>query len=245
MQSAEESAQAAGSEDYLAGDTRDLATDISITALRPRGPRGATFTVELSNGEILRLQAETVARRGLNVGDVVDSAAILAWQREDSFRRAVEAGLNYVSFRPRSNKEVTDHLHKKSFDSAACDHALHRLAELGYVDDAAFARFWVESRDSFRPRGRRALAWELRRKGVDDAIIEDTLDRFAGNESCLARAAARKRAATLATDDALKFRRSLGSFLARRGFGYEVIGQVVNEIWEEQGTDNPHCDEAD
>ena len=207
----------------------------SITALRPQGAKQAYITVELSSGERLRLRSETVASRGLNVGDTVNTAAILVWQRDDSNRRAVEASLNFVSYRPRSSKELADHLRKKSFDGPARDHAIGRLQELGYLDDTAFARFWVESRDTHRPRGRRALAWELRKKGVAEAVIEDALARCGSDEATLARQAARKRATTLKTADPYKFRQQLGAFLARRGFSYEVIEQVVDELWEELG----------
>ena len=207
---------------------------VTITALRPRGAKARSFTVELSTGESLRLRAETVAARGLGVGDTVDAAAIAAWQRDDNNRRAVEAGLTFVSYRPRSAKEVADHFRKKAFDAAARDHALRRLTELGYVDDAAFARFWVESRDTHRPKGKRALAWELRQKGVADATIEDALARFGGDEASLAAKVARKRAATLVTDDPYRFRRQLGAFLARRGFDYAIVEQVVSELWQER-----------
>ena len=139
-------------------DCGENATTATITALLPRGAKGNAFTVELSNGERLSLRSETVATHRLSVGDTVDSAAITAWQRDNSARLAVEAGLNFISFRPRSTKEVADHLRKKSLDTAARDHAIGRLQELGYLDDAAFARFWVESRDTHRPRGKRALA---------------------------------------------------------------------------------------
>ena len=207
---------------------------VTITALRPRGAKGTSFTVELSNGESLRLRAETVASRGLNVGDAVDATDIHVWQRDDSNRRALEAGLNFISYRPRSSKEVDAHLRRKSFDAATRDHAVHRLRELGYLDDAAFARFWVESRETHRPKGQRALAWELRQKGIADAIIEDVLARYGGDETALACAAARKRAATIVTADYDEFRRKLGTFLARRGFSYEVIEQVVDELWTER-----------
>jgi len=210
------------------------ADTVTITALRPRGAKGTSFTVEMSNGESLRLRAETVASRGLNVGDAIDATDIHAWQRDDSNRRALEAGLNFISYRPRSAKEVADHLRKKSFAEAARGHAVHRLRELGYLDDAAFARFWVESRETHRPKGQWALAWELRQKGIGDAIIEDVLARFGGDETALARMAARKRTPAMATADYDEFRRKLGTFLARRGFSYEVVEQVVDELWEER-----------
>lgn len=207
---------------------------VTVSALRPRGAKGTAYTVELSNGERLVLRADTVAARGLHVGDTFAAATLGDWQRDDSNRLAVETGLNLISYRPRSAKEVSDHLRRKSFAEAARDHAIHRLQELGYLDDAEFARFWVESRMAHRPRGKRALAWELREKGIADAIIEDALARIASDETAVARAAAHKRAATIATADYDTFRRKLGTFLARRGFSYEVVEQVVEDLWKER-----------
>ena len=213
---------------------------VTITALQPRGANGGYFFVEISSGETLQLRAGTVAEHGLHVGKAIDAAAIRLLQQDDSKRRAVEVGLNFISYRPRSAKEVANHLRKKALDPTARDHAIRRLEELGYVDDAEFARFWVESRDTHRPRGKRALAWELRQKGVGDAIIEDVLAHFAGDEAALAGEAARKRAATLDASDPYKFRRQLGAFLARRGFSYDVAEQVVGELWEELATEDSY-----
>ena len=100
-------------------DCGENATTATITAILPRGAKGNAFTVELSNGERLSLRSETVATHRLSVGDTVDSAAITAWQRDNSARLAVEAGLNFISFRPRSTKEVADHLRKKSLDTGS------------------------------------------------------------------------------------------------------------------------------
>lgn len=238
--------EAPGGDGSLLSDRPEATSLLSVISLRPLGAKGSTFAVELSNGERLRLRSETVATHGLNVGAAVDAEAVLDWQRDDNNRRGLEAGLNYVSYRLRSTKEVNDHLRKKSFDAAACSHAVKRLKELGYLDDAEFARFWVESRDTHRPRGKRALAWELRRKGIADSVIEDVLARFAGDERTLARTAARKRAATLASNDPMEFRSKLGAFLARRGFGYDVAEQVVNELWEElRDVDSPGSTRVD
>lgn len=218
----------------IEGDPRCEVEDelVTITLLRPRGAKGSSFTVELNNGERIVLRADTVASQGIHVGDTFEAATVGDWQRDDSFRLAVEVGLNFISYRPRSAKEVDDHLRGKSFDDAARDHAMNRLKELGYLDDAEFARFWVESRLAHRPRGRRALAWELRQKGIADATVEDVLARYGGDEAALACVAARKRAATIVTAEYDEFRRKLGTFLARRGFSYEVVEQVVRDLWE-------------
>ncbi len=100
-------------------------------------------------------RAEARARRGA----VDDPATVL------------DAAARFLEVRPRSTEEVRRRLREAGYRADLVEGAIVRLAALGYLDDAAFARAWVESRDRARPRGARALRDELRRKGVptDDA----------------------------------------------------------------------------
>jgi regulatory protein len=111
---------------------------------------------------------------------------------------------------------------------------LVRLRQTGLVDDAAFARYWVENRDAFSPRGSRALRAELRLKGVGDeevrGVLEDGRDEAAG-----AHAAGERKARQLKGLDRRTFRQRLGAFLARRGFSYDAISQVTDRLYAEVG----------
>jgi len=108
---------------------------------------------------------------------------------------------------------------------------LARLETLGYVDDYAFAQYWVENRERFRPRGARALRYELRQKGIADAIIQKALDGFDGAES--AYAAAQDQARRLRGLDRRTFRTRLSGFLARRGFDYDTVREAVERLVHE------------
>jgi len=115
-----------------------------------------------------------------------------------------------------------------------------RLKQQGYLDDAEFARFWVENRQQFRPKGERALRQELRQKGVDEAIIQSAVADLDAEESAYAAARARAlRLAALPDRDPLAFRRKLIEFLARRGFDYEVSQEVVERLARELGLEVP------
>jgi len=104
------------------------------------------------------------------------------------------------------------------------------------LDDGAFARFWVENRQAFRPRGVGALRDELRRKGVDRAVVETLLrdEALTGDEAgramMIARGALRKYAAT---QDRKTFQRRMGGYLQRRGFGFDIIGPIIDTLWAE------------
>jgi regulatory protein len=88
----------------------------------------------------------------------------------------LDAAARYLEARPRSVAEVRRRLTTAGYRAPLVEAAIARLGELGYLDDEAFARSWVESRDRARPRGEHALRRELRLKGIDDATVRRVLD---------------------------------------------------------------------
>ena len=85
------------------------------------------------------------------------------------------AAARFLEVRPRSVAEVRRRLRSAGYSAALVEGAVVRLVELGFLDDAAFARAWVESRDRARPRGERALRVELRQKGVGREETDEAL----------------------------------------------------------------------
>jgi regulatory protein len=107
-----------------------------------------------------------------------------------------------------------------------------KLKEQNLVDDTAFAEFWKENRQSFRPRSRRMTRLELRRKGVDSGVIDRIVAEIDDGDS--AYRAAQPKARQMKAADYDVFRRRLGEYLRRRGFDYEVIKRTVEKIWQER-----------
>jgi len=167
----------------------------------------------------------------LRVGQFVSASEVAELRERDSEEQAYEWALNLLAYRPRSAAEISRRLHQADFPSWAIEGALARLEELRLIDDHAFARYWVENREEFRPRGRRMLRWELQQKGVADEIIDEVLAPL--DDTATACRLARKRASPLRHLDEATFHRRLGAYLARRGFPYPIIGDVVREVWEE------------
>ncbi|MBI2404677.1 regulatory protein RecX [Candidatus Gottesmanbacteria bacterium] len=97
---------------------------------------------------------------------------------QDLYEKLLNSSFRFVSYRPRSEKEIHNFLQKKLKTwKTAGQHTLkkvmERLGELGYIDDGKFAVWWVSQRASFRPKGKRLLGLELRQKGVLQAVIEE------------------------------------------------------------------------
>ena len=104
------------------------------------------------------------------------------------------------------------------------------------VDDVAFAQFWKDNRESFRPRSQWLTRQELRRKGVTTEVIDEVLAGLDDADSAYRAASAKAR--SLRQSEYPNFHRRLGDYLRRRGFGYGVIQRTVKRLWQERDLGN-------
>jgi regulatory protein len=179
----------------------------------------------------LELAVEREVRPGLTLSK--DDITMLV--EEDERRGALQAALRLVATRPRSDRELRDRLRRRGFGQPAVEAAAGRLRELGYLDDAAFARFWTETRQAARPSSRRMVASELRRKGIEQEAAQEATAEISDDEAAYEAASRRLRA--LRGLEYQRFRERLGAFLTRRGFSYEVARRTIERCWPElEGT---------
>ena len=111
----------------------------------------------------------------LSIGQHLSDAEIVRLKEKDQVEAAYERALNFLSYRPRSVVEVRRYLTEKKFDVPTVDEVIARLSRVDLLDDKVFAQFWLENRDTFKPRSVRALRYELRQKGISDSIIDELL----------------------------------------------------------------------
>lgn len=112
------------------------------------------------------------------------------------------------------------------------DWVLHKLTDQGYLDDEAFARFWIEQRGQFKPMAPRAIRYELRGKGIDPNMIERLLSQEVDPESA-ALDAARTRSQRWQHLEYEEFRHKMAGFLQRRGFSWSTAEQAIETAWQE------------
>jgi regulatory protein len=211
----------------------------TITALRAQANDSQRVNVFVDDVFALGVSLTTISNAGLYVGRSLNAEECARIEQLESGNKAYQAALRLIEARPRSSAELRDRLGRKEFAPEAIEAAIARLTELGLVDDAAFARFWVENRQVFRPRGAGALRDELRRKGIAPDIVASVVSdtALAGDDvakaQTLARAALRKYAGSA---DRGAFTRRMGGYLQRRGFSFEIIRPIVEQLWAEIGT---------
>lgn len=202
-----------------------------ITTLRAGKGREKRINVYLDGRFSFSLGVETALKENLRVGEELSDDQVAGLLAAEGFRRCREAALLYLSYRPRSESEVKVRLRRRGFDVEHVEAVIARLKEQGLVDDEAFARFWTDNRESFNPRSRRLTRWELRGKGVDGEVIDRVVDDLDDAESAYRSALSKARQWPRSDHDL--FRRRLGEYLRRRGFGYEVIKSTVARLWQE------------
>ncbi len=194
------------------------------------------------NGEFAFALARITAA-WLKIGDILSDEKIASLQAEDSKERALQQALLFLSYRVRSEKEIRQNLLKHEYAEDVIEITLQRLRDTGLANDNDFARAWVENRNTFRPRSRRALTMELRQKGLDEETVKSAVSDV--DESALAYDTARKRASRFQGLEWSEFRKKLSEYLARRGFPYSVIAPVVTQIWNEAHAEETHYEDED
>jgi regulatory protein len=146
--------------------------------------------------------------------------------------------LDQLTGQARSRHELAERLARRNVPDEVAGPLLDRFEEVGLVDDEAFARSWVDSRQRTRGLAKRALAQELRRKGVDDETAREVLAEVdPGDEEAAARALVRKKLRSLrGVDDTVAARR-LAGMLARKGYSSGLAYSVVKDELAAAGRD--------
>lgn len=156
----------------------------------------------------------------------------------DPVEQARAICLRLLTGTPRTRKQLADALRKREIPDEAAEEVLSRFEEVGLINDSAFADAWVESRHHGRGLARRALAQELRTKGVDSTLIDAAVSQLDSEqeETTARELVARKLRSTRGLDRDKRLRR-LAGMLARKGYPEGMALRVVRQALEEEGED--------
>jgi len=199
---------------------------MKITALQPQRRSSKRVSVFVDGEFLFGVSVDTVVAAGLRVGADVDRADIDRIALDEQRHEALNYAFLLLSYKARTTAELDRRLVRKGFPPDIIERTIERLAELKMVDDADFARRFVEDRVNVGHRGKRRIYSELLKRGVErrqiDAALDDAPDETAGAREV----AAKFRRQNSRLEPAV-LRRRLYGFLARRGFGPDTIRQVI------------------
>lgn len=148
--------------------------------------------------------------------------------------RAREIAFRYLDHRPRSKTEVIDRLSKDDIPSDVINEQVSELEGMGLVDDDVYASMWIRSFVEHRPHGAFAVRHQLKKRGLDNEVIERQMNLHYPDELEVGRVFAQRQSNKIKRAKFSEFRQKLGNALQRRGFAYDVIETLVDEMWHQE-----------
>ncbi len=178
------------------------------------------------------LSIDEVGKKSLKRGLELSQGEIEDLKKADSDEYIYGKILNFLSFRPRTVKEVRDRLWKYEVkDEDSQNLVIDKLKSKGYLDDIAFARWFIESRNTHRPRSISMLKMELSQKGVPKDIISDLVATMGDEKATLIHLLDKKLGNHRILDKLEKVK--IQSYLVRQGFAWDKVSEVVKS-WQSE-----------
>lgn len=194
---------------------------------------GVRVNVFIDDRFSFALDGVLAMRHGLRPRLEIDARKLDELLREDGDARAYARALHYLSYRLRSESEVRERLKRDEWPESVIERVVERLRASGLTNDAGFAQAYVADRSRSRPRGARALQYELKNKGLDRETIQAAMPD-AQSEIELAMTAAQSRMRQVQNLDERERREKLLGFLQRRGFNFSTSRAALQRLQEEQ-----------
>ncbi|MEO1270070.1 MAG: RecX family transcriptional regulator [Myxococcota bacterium] len=211
----------------------------TITRIATQRRNPSRVSVYLDGQFAFGLVQDIVLDFGLHSGQLLTIERQQEVLQANGLIEARSKALEYISFKPRSEQEVRDKLHSREFSKEAIDAAIGRLKELGYLDDGRYAEAFARDRVVVQRYGPRRIERELHKRGVAATLIVKALGTLTAEQvEEAATAAADGRWRSLRTKGGLTVyarRRKLYSFLARRGFGADMVRRILERMDLEVG----------
>jgi regulatory protein len=155
----------------------------------------------------------------------------------DPEEQARQICLSLLTIAPKTRAQLATALRRGGVPAQAAEAVLARFTDVGLIDDAAFARAWVESRHHSRGLSRRSLSAELRRQGVQTEEIREAVDTLDPEQEVATarRLVEQKMAGTRGQPPEVRVRRAAGT-LARKGYPAALVFRLIKEVLEQEGT---------
>ncbi|MEZ4665965.1 MAG: regulatory protein RecX [Thermomicrobiales bacterium] len=202
----------------------------TITSIEAQKHSATRFSIFLDGAFAFGIGRDLLIESGIAKGEFLGQDRLDAILAQDAIDRAVTTAMRVLEQRMQTGKELRTRLLRKGFDPAAIDAALERLAKYGYLNDERFAELWIENRLAHRPRSKRMLEQELRQKGVDREIVQETVASSEIDDRAAALDLATRRLKSVQGLPPQEQRKKLTGILARRGFDYGAIRAALEAV---------------
>lgn len=199
-----------------------------VTSIKPQR-NGKRVNIYLDDKFSFGIDLENFVTLNLKINTELTQDEVEKIIKKVEFQKTLDKLLRFATLRPRSEKEINDWFRKKKVHEILHKDLFNRLNRLDLVNDRKFAEWWISQRQEFKPRGVRALSIELRQKGIEKEIIDEVLGETKINEEKTARELLEKKSYRWKRLPKIERNQKMSQFLARKGFGWEVISKLIKD----------------
>lgn len=205
-----------------------------ITNIEKQKNNNKRFNIYLDNEYAFSVHEDVIVSYRLLVNKEVDEEELMKIIIAEEENKIWQKALRYLSYKSRTEAEVKKYLQKNSYELALIEIILTKLKEHNMLNDDAYAKQFVSQRVNFNPKGKKLLAFEMKSKGIDSLTIQNALEAYdQDQEYQIAKELVEKKLKQLVKEDWQQTKAKIGIFLQRKGFSYEVIMKVINDIREQ------------
>lgn len=215
----------------------------SISDMQPQKKNPKRVNIFIDGEFAFGISRESKIINKLKIQDSLSDIRIQNLIFNDQVERLLGKAIKFLSYRPRSEKEIRDNLlqklkltdkaeeEKKNFEKSI-EEVIKKIKKIGQIDDREFAKWWVDQRTRFKKMSPRIIKSELWKKGIDKELIDEILTESNIDQYSLALEAAKKKLSSYKSLDKVEFKTKMSRFLASRGFSWEGIKKVVDTLSE-------------
>ena len=205
---------------------------LQITKLEVQQKKKNRCSVYLDTVFAFGISVDLVVQFGLKKGRSLSEAEIADIQLEESKRHAKDRAIRFLSFRDRSEKEVVDKLRSLKLEDPVINWVMDELKRMQLIDDQRFARAFAQNKMITKPMGEYLLRRELTAKGITEVVAQQAIDQIYQEYEpvALAKELAIKQAKKNRRLEPVKLKKRVSDFLLRRGFGWDIIHDVMDEL---------------
>jgi regulatory protein len=198
-----------------------------ISAIKPQRSKDRV-NIYLDGEFGFGLDLENFVTLGLKLNQELSEVEVEKIIKKAEFQKTLDKLLRFATLRPRSEKEVRDWFRRRKVHESLHPELFNRLKRLELTDDEKFASWWIEQRQSFKPKSKRVLRLELGIKGIKKEIVDTVLGETKIDEVKIAKEILAKKAYKWQSFEPRLARQKMSQYLAGKGFSWEAVEAAVD-----------------
>ncbi len=190
------------------------------------------FNISIDGKFAFSLDPESIIKQKLHIGQEISPEKIKEFAIASTYQKILNSTLAFLTLRPRSQKELDDYLNRKKAPLDIAQKVIEKAKSLELIDDAKFTQWWIDQRQTFRPRSHRQLLQELKSKGIAAQTLNESIKNTPKLELQTAQRLLLPRLARWKGLPERDFKQKAHRFLSGKGFDWEIVKSTVASVLE-------------